>query len=228
MESKFKNLKNSLDDLEDEDYSRYTSKQDHNSDSGSNSITRYILLGAFLITFIFYVSSQNFQINVSQLNPFQSISEIMNQPDEDFLNRMNAMMVEMGYEGMTHEELTELRSEGLTATYIASLRELGFTDLTIQDAVRLRQADVSATFAAMMMELGYNPDIEDLIRLRRNNVTAFYTSNLHDLGYTNITFDELIRLQQIGVTTSLISELRESEGADITLDEIIRYRISNQ
>lgn len=228
MENKFKNLKNSLNDLEDENFSRYVSKQDQNSDSGSNSITRYILLGAFLMTFIFYVSSQNFQVNISQWNPFQSISEIINQPDEDLLNRMNALMAEMGYEGLTHEQLTELRSEGLTATYIASLRELGFTDLSIEDAIRLRQADVSATFVAMMMELGYNPDIEDLIRLRRNNVTAFYTSNLHDLGYTDVSIDQLIRLQQIGVTTSLISELRESEGTDITLDDIIRYRISNQ
>ena len=228
MDSKFKNLKNSLDDLEGEDYSRRMSKQEQNNDTNGYSISRFILLGAFVVTFLFYVSSQNFSVNISQWNPFQSISEIINQPDEDLLNRMNALMVEMGYGEMTHEELTELRNQGLTATYVASVRELGFTDLSVEDAVRLRQADVSATFIAMMNELGYDLELEDLIRLRRNNVTAFYTSNLHDLGYTDVSIDELIRLRQIGVTTTLIDELRESIGADVTLDEIIRYRISNQ
>jgi len=224
MESKFKNLKDSLDDLQEENF-RYGVKPDQKIESPGLSVTRYILLGAFLITFIFYVSKS---INIQPLSPFQTISEIMNQPNEDLLNRMNAIMVEMGYTGLTNEDLTELRNQGVTATYIASVRELGFTDLTIEDAVRLRQADVSATFMAMMLELGYKPDLEDFIRLRRNNVTAFHTSNLHDLGYTDITVDELIRLQQIGVTTSLIQELQESEGENLTLDEIIRYRISNQ
>ncbi|MGF1668812.1 MAG: hypothetical protein ACFCU6_00075 [Balneolaceae bacterium] len=225
MGSKFKNLKNSLNDLEDEPGSDYLEKNPNSSGSKGDGFLRYVLFGAFLVTFLFYAAN-NIKFEIT--NPFQTISQIVSQPDEDLLQRMNIMMAEMGYTGLIHEELAELRRNGVTATYIASVRELGYTDLTLEDAVRLRQADASATFMAMMLELGYELDIDDFIRLRRNGVTASFTSNMHDLGYAHITVDELIRLRQIGVTSTLVRELQEREGQDISLDQIIRYRISNQ
>lgn len=225
MKTKFKNLKDSIGDLEKDKPDSILRNNLQSESSKSGNITSYVLLAAFLITFGFYVTSS---FNFESWNPFASISQVINQPDEDLLNRMNALMAEMGYNGLTNEELTDLRSNGVTATFVASIRELGFPDLTLDDAVRLAQADASATFIAMMQELGYNLSIDEFIRLRRNNVTAFYTSNLHDLGYTELGTDDLIRLRQIGVTPELIIRLREEQGEDITLDEIIRYRISNQ
>ncbi len=225
MKSKFKNLKDSLGDLESDKSDFLQRNKPKPETSKTGNLTSYVLLAAFLITFGFYVTSS---FNLGSLNPFPSISQVINQPDEDLLNRMNALMAEMGYTELTNEELTELRNNGVTATYVASVRELGFPDLTLEDAVRLAQADASATFIAMMQELGYDLTVDEFIRLRRNNVTAFYTSNLHDLGYTDLSTDELIRLRQIGVTPELITQLREEQGEDITLEEIIRYRISNQ
>jgi len=66
-----------------------------------------------------------------------------NQPSEDFLNRMNARMVEMGYTEFTHDDLRDLRYEGGTATYISNVRSLGLTDLSLDDAVSLANANLS-------------------------------------------------------------------------------------
>ncbi|MFO7799185.1 hypothetical protein [Rhodohalobacter sp.] len=141
---------------------------------------------------------------------------------------MNDRMVEMGYIGLNNEELRDLRSKDVTATYISNIRALDFTELTLDEAVSLTQADASSAFIAMMLELGYEPTIEDIVNLRRAGVTAFYTSNIHDLGYRDVTMEQLIRMQRIGVTTSLIESLQEENGEDIPLEDIIRYRISNQ
>jgi hypothetical protein len=166
------------------------------------------------------------QPTLNVISPASVIS--LNQPGEDLLNRMNTRMAEMGYSGLEHDDLRELRSHGVTATYISNVRALGYEELSLDDAVRLARANVSSAFTAMMQELGYEASVDDLIRLRDAGVTAHFTSNLHDLGYRDVTFDQLIRLQRIGVTTSLVERMQEERGEDISLDEIIRYRISNQ
>lgn len=186
----------------------------------------YLAIAVFLIVGFFLVRG----VSNFSFNPFSSIFQAVsvNQPSDDLLNRMNDRMVEMGYIGLSHDELRDLRSKDVTATYISNIRALGFTELTLDEAVSLAQADASSAFIAMMLELGYEPTIEDLVNLRRAGVTAFYTSNIHDLGYRDVTMEQLIRMQRIGVTTSLIEQLQQENGEDIPLEDIIRYRISNQ
>jgi hypothetical protein len=107
---------------------------------------------------------------------------------------------------------------------------VGYTDVTLEQLVELQSADVSATFARMMKELGYEFSLEDLMELRRAGVTAYFTSNMMDLGYTmeELTKENLIRMRAVGVTQNLAEELLQESGEKPTVDELIRYRISNQ
>jgi len=262
MTTKFRNLKKQIKNLEDEEKpSRHSSSSVHNPpETGNSSTANYILLIAFLTTFLFYVGS-SFNFNNSGLfstNPVSELIESINQPDEDLLNRMGAWMAEMGYGELTHEELTDLRNSGVTATNTSALRDLGYTGFSLQDLkdlgeagvrasfvqgmqeagytgltkeelVNLERADVSATFTRMMKELGYSDlTVDDLIRLRNNDVTAYFTSNMHDLGYTDLTKEDLIRLKGTGVSISMVEQMIQRLGERPSLDEIIRYRISNQ
>src|SRR6056297_2961758 len=186
----------------------------------------YVAIAVFLIVGFFLIRG----VSNFSFNPFSSFFQTVsvNQPSDDLLNRMNNRMVEMGYTGLSFDDLRDLRSKEVTATYISNIRALGFTDLTLEEAERIAQADASSAFVAMMMELGYEPTVDDLVNLRRAGVTAFYTSNVHDLGYRDVTMEQLIRMQQIGLTTSLIESQQAENGEDIPLEDIIRYRISNQ
>ncbi|PKD42577.1 hypothetical protein [Rhodohalobacter barkolensis] len=232
MSSNKNNLKNSLrnsepdplDDYLDRAEKRTSIKQEEpeipKPRKNYFGIIVLIVVGFFLLRGVSGIS----------FNPISSIFQTVttSQPSEDLLNRMNNRMVEMGYAGLNHDDLRDLRSKGVTATYISNVRALGFTDLTLDEAVSLAQADASSAFIAMMIELGYEPTVEDLVNLRSAGVTAFYTSNIHDLGYRDVTMEQLIRMQRIGVTTALIERLQEENGEDIPLEDIIRYRISNQ
>ncbi len=157
--------------------------QDPKSKGGGRKFLKAAII--VLVAFFMIRAANNFTFSPAA----SAISSVFNSgPGEDLLNRMNTLMVEMGYTDLTHDDLRELRSQGVTATYMSNIRALGFTDLTTDAAVRLANANVTTTFIAMMIELGYDElTLDDFVQLRRAGVTAHYTSNVHDLGYTDVT-----------------------------------------
>jgi hypothetical protein len=229
MSTKFKNLRNDLEDLEEgKGFDTIENSSVSEGNSGSK-IANYILLLAFIATLVFYAGSK-VNLPTFDINPIETFVQELNQPNEDLLNGMGDWMEEMGYGAMSHEELIALREEGVTATYTSQIRDIGYTDVTLDELVALQGADVSATFARMMQELGYELNIQDLIDLRNANVTAFFTSNMLDLGYTmeELTKENLIRMRGIGVTHQQAERLMNERGERLTVDELIRDRISNQ
>jgi hypothetical protein len=233
MTTKFKKLKEQLTNLE-EGSTLANSKLSKNKSSLSKGGVfgpkwlRYLLFSGFLAVFILYagikyVGSPNFSIN-----PVNDFTAWVNQPNQELLEGMGSWMEEMGYTGLSNEDLIELREQGVTATFTSRIRDLGYTDLTLDEVVMLAQNDVSSRFAAMMKELGYNLTVEELVDLRQHNVTAYFTSNMHDLGYTDITQEELIRLKDTGVSTSDVKRLVEEREEQPSVEDIIRYHISNQ
>lgn len=224
MQTKFKNLKNDIEDLEG---SQFNSNSEISSVKGSSKLANYILLIAFIATLIFYAGSK---ITFPDINPIDNIVQELNRPSEDLLNGMGDWLEDMGYGTLTHEELIELRKEGVTATYTSEIRAVGYTEVTLEQMVELSRANVSAEFASMMKELGYELSIEDLVTLRNNGVTAYFTSNMMDLGYTfeELSKENLSRMRSVGVTHNLAEKLMNERGAKPTVDELIRYRISNQ
>lgn len=233
MAGRFKTLKDELKTLESEkitDSPLRRSSSGRISTAGINSPNwfKYLLFGGFLGMFVIYTGVTYIDQQIPVDNPFTSFQSWVSQPNEELITGMGDWMEEMGYTGLSREDLIELRRQGLTATYTSRMRDLGYTGLTLDQLVQLRQNDVSAMFAAMMKELGYELSPEELIELRRHDVTAHFTSNLHDLGYNEITTEELIRLKDVGVQLSDVTALTEENGSRPGVEELIRYRISNQ
>ena len=234
MAAKFQKLKDELESLEEGDmFSNSVMKKDRSNgllQSGISSPNwlKRILFAGFLESFLVYAGVNYFDGSVSVENPFTTVQNWANQPNEELLQGMGDWMEEMGYTDLSRQELIELRQQGVTATFTSRMRDLGYADLTLDQLVQLRQNDVSSTFAAMMQELGYTLSVDELVNLRQHDVTAYYTSNLHDLGYTNITKEELIRLKDTGVETSEVKQLVNQNEELPTVEELIRYHISNQ
>ncbi|MDZ7771895.1 MAG: hypothetical protein U5K31_04035 [Balneolaceae bacterium] len=235
MTTKFKSLKEQLRSLENESGAGETGVRRRPREgilqagfSASNWI-KYVLLIGFLTTFLIYAGNRYTDMEI-QPDLFPTFELFSNSPSPQLLQAMGASMEEMGYTGLTEEDLLVLREQGVTATYTRAIRALGYDQLTLDQVTRLAQEGVSSTFAAMMQELGYELSVDELIQLERAGVTAFFTSNMHDLGYPDITMDELIRLRNVGATSDDVESLIEQnpDGELPTIEEIIRYRISNQ
>lgn len=230
MKTKFQQLRNDLENLEDQDPSEQgLNRQGMKSGGSSGKVSNYILLFAFLITLVFYAGSR---ITLPTVNgdTIESIFDDFNRPDQTVLDGMGDWMQEMGYGELTDEELIALRRQGVSATYTSQIRDIGYTDVTLDQLVDLQDASVSTDYTRMMKELGYDLSIDDLIRSRNNNVTAYFTSNMMDLGYTfeELTLENLIRMRSLGVTHNLAERLTEQNGERPSVDDLIKYRISNQ
>lgn len=178
MSTKFKNLKNDLQDLEQEvdDTVMGTST---NSSSGNTKVANYILLFAFVATLLFYAGNriENFFEGFQGIdNPIseqiQDAVQSLGEYDPELLQGMRDWMEDMGYGVLTDAELSALRDEGVTATQTQAFHDIGYQP-TLEQLVELERADVSTTYASMMQELGYNLTVEDLAETRRNGVTAF-------------------------------------------------------
>ena len=234
MSAKFQNLKEELRSLENEERSsRSMARGPKNGLSrlglAAPKWLKISLLSIFLGVFAFFVGVRYINVSPSEgSNPFFSVQDWVNEPDEELLAGMGSWMEEMGYGDLSRETLIELREQGVTATFTSRMHDLGYTDLSLDQLVRLRQNDVSSTFAAMMKELGYSLSVEELIELRQHEVTVYYTSNLQDLGYNELTKEQLIRLKDVGVSVSDVRNLMEEQGQQPDINELIRYRISNQ
>lgn len=235
MSTKFKNLKNDLQDLEQEvdDTVMGTST---NSSSGNTKVANYILLFAFVATLLFYAGNriENFFEGFQGIdNPIseqiQDAVQSLGEYDPELLQGMRDWMEDMGYGVLTDAELSALRDEGVTATQTQAFHNIGYQP-TLEQLVELERADVSTTYASMMQELGYNLTVEDLAETRRNGVTAFFTSNMMDLGYTidEMPVDELIGMRRVGVDHEMAQDLIEERRVKPTVDELKRYAISNQ
>ncbi|MGB0346864.1 MAG: hypothetical protein ACPGGA_05215 [Balneolaceae bacterium] len=235
MSTKFKNLKNDLQDLEQEvdDTVMGTST---NSSSGNTKVANYILLFAFVATLLFYAGNriENFFEGFQGIdNPIseqiQDAVQSLGEYDPELLQGMRDWMEDMGYGVLTDAELSALRDEGVTATQTQAFHDIGYQP-TLEQLVELERADVSTTYASMMQELGYNLTVEDLAETRRNGVTAFFTSNMMDLGYTidEMPVDELIGMRRVGVDHEMAQDLIEERRVKPTVDELKRYAISNQ
>lgn len=227
MSTKFRNLKNDLKDLEDDTVSQLNqSSLDKSSNSGK--LSNYILLFAFIATLTFYVGSRFDYSGINNLP--DRIEQAINQPNEELLQGMGTWMADMGYGELSREELLDLRSEGVTATYTSGIQELGYTDVTLEQLIELQRADVSTTYARMMKELGYTLTADELAETRRGGVTANFTSRMMDLGYTGeeLTKENLMRMRGVDVTERTVARLIEERGERPSIDELVRYKISNQ
>lgn len=234
MAAQFQTLKDELKSLEQgEMLSRSVVKKNRTNGLfqlglSSPQWLKRILFAGFLGSFLLYAGITYIGTPRAAADPFIAVQNWMNQPDEQLLEGMGNWMEEMGYTGLTREELIDLRRQGVTATFTSRMRDLGYSDLSLDQIVRLRQNDVSSTFAAMMQELGYHLSVDELVELRQHDVTAYFTSNMQDLGYSDITQKELIRLKDTGVQPSEVERLIEQNGQRPSIEELIRYHISNQ
>src|SRR5690554_4811282 len=108
-------LKNSLREKDtSESFSGYHSRAENmNQPPESDSmISKFLLAAVIILLGIYFIKD----ISSYSFNPVSSaVTTIFsNEPSAALLDRMNALMMELGYTDLTHNDLRELRREGVT------------------------------------------------------------------------------------------------------------------
>ncbi|MTI88729.1 MAG: hypothetical protein FH748_12250 [Balneolaceae bacterium] len=222
MGTKFQNLRNNIEDLEDSDQLDLDSGSHTKRVAGhSNRISSYILLFAFLATLVFYAGNR---ADFSNFNTPIEFIEDLNRPSQDLLNGMGEWMAEMGYGELTDEELIDLRQEGVTATFTSEVREAGFTDITLDQLVELRNAGVTSDYITTIQGAGFaDITLDELIKLRNERISSDYVKEMVDIGYTGLTIDQLINMDNADVGTGFTRMMKEL-GYELTPEDLVRLR----
>jgi hypothetical protein len=135
-------------------------------------------------------------------------------------------MAELGYGGISLEELIKVGIFDVTPQMVLELRAAGYRDLPLARLVELRIHGVTVEFLRELEALGVGQvPLARAIEMRIHGVTPAYVRELEDLGYTGLTPAELVEMRIFGVTPELIRKLAAAGYDDLSARRLIELRI---
>jgi beta-lactamase regulating signal transducer with metallopeptidase domain len=140
----------------------------------------------------------------------------------DFIDEMSAA----GYTNLSVDELIRLKTAGVTAAYVRSLRPLGFTNLTPKELSTLSIHGVTPAYIESVRAAGYNNlSAKELTNFRIHGVTPDFIKTLRDAGYGNLPAKQLVEFRIHGVSPAFISGIRAAGYGNLSPKELVSFRI---
>lgn len=142
----------------------------------------------------------------------------------DFIDEMASA----GYTNLTVDELVKLKTAGVTANDVRSLRALGFTNLTVKELASMRIHGLTPAYIQTIRAAGYNDlSAKDLTSFRIHGITPEYIKSLRDAGYGNLAAKQLINFKVHQVTPAFINSIRAAGYGNLSPQELVSLRVYN-
>lgn len=110
-------------------------------------------------------------------------------------------MRNLGFDGLTVEQLTEMKIHGVTPDFVRGIRDLGFENIDVRNLVEFRVHGVSPDFVREMTALGFRDlDPKKIVAMRIHGVTPDFVRDVRQQGFENLTPDQLIAMKIHGVS----------------------------
>jgi beta-lactamase regulating signal transducer with metallopeptidase domain len=140
----------------------------------------------------------------------------------DFIDEM----ISAGYTNLSVDELIRLKTSGVTAAYVRSLRALGFTNLTTKELSTFSIHGVTPVYIESVRAAGYNTlSAKELTTFRIHGVTPEFIKTLRDAGYGNLPAKQLVEFRIHGVSPAFISGIRAAGYGNLSPKELVSFRI---
>ena len=133
---------------------------------------------------------------------------------------------DVGYDGLTLEQLVEFRIFGVDAELVRSLREAGHEDLPASKLVELKIHGATPEFAREMAELGYRDlSLDRLVEFRIHGVTPDFIREIADAGHEGVSANDLVAMRIHGVDAEFIRKTEARAGRKMEIEDIIDKKI---
>lgn len=133
---------------------------------------------------------------------------------------------ELGYQGLTIDDLIGMRIHGVDGAYIRALQREGYRKIEQDTLVGMRIHGVTPEYIAQLKLLGYaSVSTDDLVSTRIHGVTPEFIREMAQLGYRTPSLEDLVAMRIHGVTPRYIREMSESGFVNLTIDELVSLRI---
>lgn len=142
----------------------------------------------------------------------------------DFIDEMNSA----GYPNLSVDELIRLKTAGVNAAYVRSLRALGLNNLTPKELASMSIHRVTPAYIEAVRAAGYNTlSAKELTSFRIHGIAPEYVRTLREAGYGNLTAKQLIEFAIHRVTPAFIGEIRATGYGSLSPKELVSLRIYN-
>ena len=142
----------------------------------------------------------------------------------DFIDEMSSA----GYSNLSVDELIRLKTAGVNAAYVRSLRALGFNNLTPKELAEMSIHGVTPAYIELLRAAGYNGlSAKELTTFRIHSVTAEYIKTLRDAGFGNLPARQLLDFKIHQVTPAFISGIRAAGYGNLSPKEFVSLRVHN-
>ena len=125
-----------------------------------------------------------------------------------------------GY-GKSAEEVTKMRSYGVTTEDLTGWKDAGF-QLSSEDIVKLRSYGVQPDYGAAWKKAGFKIDAAGLVKARSYGVPIDFAAALGS-AENKPSLDDVVRMRQYGVSAEFYRAVKELKP-EYTADEIVRLR----
>jgi beta-lactamase regulating signal transducer with metallopeptidase domain len=109
-------------------------------------------------------------------------------------------------------------------SYIDSLKDAGLSNLTVDELVSLKTQGVNAEYVKSMKELGMKADPDELIGMKIQGVTPSYVKEMRAATGQNLDADAVIGLKIQGVSPDYVRQMHDL-GLQVDADDLVGMKI---
>jgi beta-lactamase regulating signal transducer with metallopeptidase domain len=148
-----------------------------------------------------------------------SAPHLTTSQDPDYIQEL----ANLGYTGLSIDELVELKGVGVDGQYIRQIESAGFNHPTTRQLMELRGVGVTPDYIAQMRTRFSNLSVRDLVELRGVGVTPDYIAQM-SARYGNLSLRDVEELRGVGVTPEYIDELARAGYPNLSRQQIVEAR----
>lgn len=155
-----------------------------------------------------------------------TVDQIIQMKSQGVTPEFIASMRKAGLDNLTVRDLTNLRVHGINEEFIQQAKNWNDGQISVNELVQLKVAGVTPDYIAAMKRAGLGElKLSKLSAMKLHGVTPEFIESMRKAGYENLTAEKLLSLKVHGIDETYASEIQRWMGRKPSLDELMQIKI---
>lgn len=132
---------------------------------------------------------------------------------------------DLGYTGLSPEQLDAMKAHGVSAAYVAEMAASGYGGLPADALINFRLLGVDSGYVSEMRKLGYGAlPPNTVIDFRLYGVDSAYIKELASAGLSGVPAAKLVAFRRRGIDAGYIKRMRSEISGGLSPDQLLALR----
>lgn len=129
-------------------------------------------------------------------------------------------------EGLTAENLVQLKMHNVLPEYIEAIKKAGFDDITVRQIVELKIHGVTPEFIRQAQSLSSDKlSAREIVQIKISGLTPEYASSMKQAGFDNLSIRKLSNMRLMGVTPEFAASMKRAGFENLSADQLTNLKI---